>query len=94
LISTQVLSLAGAALAAPAFEPSRLEARDSNAALRVEPFSATVAVVGRLAAPPATCSRAASRAAPTPQPEHLSHRPEHLSHRSKKTKKHRGWFSR
>ena len=87
-----VLSLAGAALAAPAFEPSRLEARDSNAALRIEPFSATVAIVGRLAAPPATCSRAASRAAPTPQPEHLSHRPEHLSHRSKKTK--HGWFSR
>ena len=79
-----VLSLAGAALAAPAFEPSRLEARASNAPLRVEPFSATVAVVGRLAAPPATCSRASTRAAPTPQPEHLPHR--------SKKKKH-GWFS-
>ena len=79
MISTQVLSLAGAALAAPAFAPSRLEARASNAALRVEPFSATVAVVGRLAAPPATCSR------PTPQPEHLPHRA--------KKKKKPGWFS-
>jgi len=79
-----VLSLAGAALAAPAFAPSRLEARASNAALRVEPFSATVAVVGRLAAPPATCSRASTRAAPTPQPEHLPHRPK---------KKKPGWFS-
>jgi len=73
-----VLSLAASSPRAPAFEPSRLEARDSNAALRVEPFSATVAVVGRLAAPPATCSRA---------------QPEHRPHRSKKKKKHRGWFS-
>jgi hypothetical protein len=86
-----VLSLAGASLKAPAFAPSRLEARTVNAALLIKPFSATVAIVGRLAAPPATCRR--------PAPEHTRSpaapvSPLGAAHRSKKKKKHRGWFSR
>lgn len=77
-----VISLAGDALAAPAFAPSKLEARDSNAPLRIPAFSATVAIVGRLERPPATCRRAAA----TPPPAAAEHR-------RKKRQKH-GWFAR
>lgn len=76
-----VLSLAGDSLSLPAFAPSTLEARDSNAPLLIPAFSATVAIVGRLERLPATCHRAAS----TP--------PAAAEHRRKKNKK-RGWFAR